>query len=108
MPTQFGTMFRFLSILALTVAVIRLFAAGLLTPGYVILTLICGVVVMAMGPRIRVAALAIGGLILFARLASGGDAVAMQGLMVQMLTVAIALFGIYTILKGPLGGRKRS
>lgn len=101
-------MFRFLSILALTVTTVRLFAAGLLTPGYVVIALLTGVALMAMGPRIRVAALAVGGLILFSRLASGGDAAAMTGLIGQLLAITIALAGIYMIIRKPLGGGRRT
>lgn len=98
-------MFRFLSILALTVTTVRLFAAGLLTPAYVIIALVSGVCLMALGPKFRIAALAIGGLILFSRLASGGDTAAMTGLIGQLLAIAIALGGIYLILR-PLRGQR--
>ena len=101
-------MLRFLSILALTVTTVRLFAAGLLTPGYVTIALLTGVALMAMGPKIRIAALAIGGLTLFSRLASGGDTAAMTGLIGQLLAIAIALAGIYLIIRKPLGGGKRT
>lgn len=98
-------MLRFLSILALTVTTVRLFAAGLLTPGYVIIALVSGVCLMALGPKFRIAALAIGGLILFARLASGGDATAMSGLIGQLLAIAIVCFGLYLIIR-PLRGQR--
>ena len=98
-------MLRFLGIIALVVSVIRLFAAGLLTPGYAIIALLCGVAIMAMGPKVRIAALAIGGLLLFARLASGGDAAAMTGLIGQLLAIAIACLGLYLILR-PLRGQR--
>lgn len=94
-------MFRFLTILALVVTTTKLFSAGLLTPGYALIALLMGVALMAMGPKIRIAALAIGGLILFSRLASGGDHAAMTGLIGQLLALTIALAGIYIILRGP-------
>lgn len=100
-------MLRFLSFLALVVAVVRLFAAGLLTPGYVLIALLSGVAIMAMGPKLRIAAIAIGGLILFARLYSGGDHTALVGLIGQLLAITIALAGIYLMLR-PLRGSKRA
>lgn len=92
-------MLRFLALLALVVCVVRLFAAGLLTPGYVLIALLCGVALMAFGPKLRIAAIAIGGLFLFTKLASGGDAAAMNGLIGQLLAVAIGLTGIYIMFK---------
>ncbi len=44
-------MLRFLSILALAVTTVRLFAAGLLTPGFALIALLTGVALAAMGPR---------------------------------------------------------
>lgn len=101
-------MFRLLALLVLVVSVVRLFHAGLLTPGYALIALLTGVALMAMGPKVRIATLAIGGLILFARLASGGDTAAMTGLINQLLAIAIALAGIYLIIRKPLGGGRRT
>lgn len=93
-------MLRILSILALVVSIIRLYAAGLLTQGWVIVALLTGLAVMIMGPKVRIAAIAIGGLLLLSRLYGEGDDSMMLGLMGQILAIAIVLFGIWFMLRG--------
>jgi len=93
-------MLRFLSILALVVSVIRLYGAGLLTQGWIIIALLSGLALMVMGPKVRIAAIAIGGLLLLSRLYGEGDDSIMLGLMGQILAIAIVLFGIWFMFRG--------
>jgi len=89
-------MLRFLAILALVVSVVRLFAAGLLTPGYVLIALLCGVALMAFGPKLSIATIAIGGLILLSRELGGAHTDAM---MAHILAIAMVLFALYLMLR---------
>ena len=90
-------MFRFFSLLALVVAVIRLYAVGLLSQPYVLLALLAGVVIITLGPRQRIAAMAIAGLVFLAREYGGGAA---SALIANILALVLVLWAIQWMVRG--------
>ena len=99
-------MLRFLTILSFVVLSARLYLLDIFSPAFITIALVAGVVAMAMGPKGRIVAASIGGLLLLAQFVSGGDA-ALRGQFIQtILTLALVLAGIYIIVRGPLGKSK--
>lgn len=99
-------MLRFLTILSFVVLSVRLYLLGIFSPAFITIALVAAVVAMAMGPKGRIVAASIGGMLLLAQFVSGGDA-ALRGQFIQsVLTITVVLAGIYIIVRGPLGRGK--
>ncbi|HMQ77451.1 MAG TPA: hypothetical protein PKE21_15035 [Flavobacteriales bacterium] len=92
-------MLRFLTLLSLVVLSVRLFLRGVLSPTFIVIALIAVVAALAFGRRGRIVASSIGALLLLAQFVSGGDAVLRGQFIQSMLTLALVLAGIYTIVR---------
>lgn len=98
-------MFRFLTILALVVSTLRLYVNGLLTPEWVIITLLTGVGALTFGWKWRIISMAVGGFLLFVRQMSAGDQQAAIALGTSILMLAVVLYAIHLIIRAPFSRR---
>ncbi len=99
---------KFASIISLIIATLKLAFAGLLSQGWVVFILICGVVILAGGRKVLIVTAAFTGLVLFIRIYSRGNDVQAGILLKHLIILALVLFGIYTMLKGVSGSKNNN
>ncbi|HBG62229.1 MAG: hypothetical protein A2266_09240 [Bacteroidetes bacterium RIFOXYA12_FULL_40_10] len=99
---------RFCSIVSIIIASIKLALIGHLTPGTVVLIIICGLLILVGNRTIYIIVAAVAALVLFVKIYGGGTAIGESSLLQNLLTIALVVFGLHFMLRSFLPYRRNS
>ena len=94
-----NSLLRFCSIVSIIIVSFKLAIIGNLTHGSVIFIIVCGLLILLGNRTIYIIVAAASALVLFVKL-HGGNSIGESSLLQSILTLALAVFGMYIMLKG--------
>ena len=97
---------RFCSIVSIIIASIKLALIGNLKPGTVVFIIVCGLLILLGNRIIYIIIAAIAAIVLFVKIYGGGNYFGESSILQGLLTLALAVFGLYIMLKGFFPGRR--
>ncbi len=99
---------RFCSIVLIIIASIKIALIGHLTPGMVVLIIICGLLILVGNRTIYIIVAAVAALMFFVKIYGGGSSIGESSLLQSLFTLALVVFGLYIMLMGFLPGRRNA